>query len=127
MFDDQAKMFGGGNTQLSLQGTDYVLNRRPGVVFERFRLSVLQKDFEDVGHRRYAQISERKSGRLRISVRLDEAGRIWGWGRKLTGNRGAPLTQTLSANRTRDGLVFNLARLLAESKVDLRAPCCSVG
>lgn len=46
---------------------------------------------------------------------------------KLTGKRGAPLTHTLSAKRTRDGLFFNRALLLADSKVDLRAPSCSGG
>lgn len=38
----------------------------------------------------------------------------------LTGNNGAPLTQTLSANRTRFGLDRNLARLPADNSVDLR-------
>lgn len=38
----------------------------------------------------------------------------------LTGNNGAPLTQTLSAKRTRLGLERSLARLPADSNVDLR-------
>lgn len=44
-----------------------------------------------------------------------------------TGNNGAPLTHTLSANLTRDGLLLSLARLLADSNVDFLAPCCSGG
>lgn len=38
----------------------------------------------------------------------------------LTGNSGDPLTQTLSANRTRLGLVRNFAFLPADSRVDFR-------
>lgn len=38
----------------------------------------------------------------------------------LTGNNGAPLTHTLSAKRTRLGLDRSLARLPADSSVDLR-------
>lgn len=45
----------------------------------------------------------------------------------LTGNKGAPFTQTLSANLTLDGFERSLALLLADKRVDLRAPCCSVG
>lgn len=37
---------------------------------------------------------------------------------ELTGNKGAPLTQTLSANRTRLGLVRSLAFLPADRNVD---------
>lgn len=39
---------------------------------------------------------------------------------KLTGNNGAPLTHTLSANRTRLGRERNFARLPADKSVDLR-------
>lgn len=45
---------------------------------------------------------------------------LWGQ-RKLTGNSGAPLTQTLSANRTRLGrLLRNFSFRAGESSVDLR-------
>lgn len=43
------------------------------------------------------------------------------------GNRGAPLTQTLSANRTRDGLDRSCAFFEADMKVDFRAPLFVTG
>lgn len=47
----------------------------------------------------------------------------------LTGNSGAPLTHTLSAKRTRLGRDRSLARLPAESSVDLRPGMtqCAIG
>lgn len=45
----------------------------------------------------------------------------------LTGKSGAPLTQTLSANRTRDGRLRSRAFLLADMKVLFRAPLWTLG
>lgn len=47
----------------------------------------------------------------------------------LTGNSGAPLTQTLSANRTRLGRDLSLARLPAERSVDFLpgSTQCAIG